>query len=132
MPDGTPAFFYMNYTRSPGWVIHLSGGGWRWSGTKSGMFESRSSLPMRSFLITDQPCTTAIYSTPVRIKSDSGLFVPSLLHQRSIEPTTRRFLSTEFGLRRLRSVPTEIATAAVTGSCRPIPHRTRCFTPGTK
>ena len=28
-PDGSPAVLWMNYTGSPGWVISLSGGGWR-------------------------------------------------------------------------------------------------------
>jgi len=28
-PNGAPAKFELNYTKSPGWVIHLSGGGWQ-------------------------------------------------------------------------------------------------------
>ena len=30
-PDGTPAYYFMNYTGSRGYVIHLSGGGWRFA-----------------------------------------------------------------------------------------------------
>ena len=28
-PSGNPANYFLNYTGSDGWVIHLSGGGWR-------------------------------------------------------------------------------------------------------
>jgi hypothetical protein len=28
-PDSTPAKFELNFTGSPGWIVHLSGGGWR-------------------------------------------------------------------------------------------------------
>ena len=28
-PEGGPANYFLNYTGSSGWVIHLSGGGWR-------------------------------------------------------------------------------------------------------
>lgn len=31
-PTGTPAYYYANMTGSTGWVIHLSGGGWRFVG----------------------------------------------------------------------------------------------------
>ena len=31
-PGGAPAYYFMNYTGAPGYVIHLSGGGWRFSG----------------------------------------------------------------------------------------------------
>ena len=27
-PSGKPADYFLNYTGSSGWVIHLSGGGW--------------------------------------------------------------------------------------------------------
>eukprot|EP00929_Paragymnodinium_shiwhaense_P065018 TRINITY_DN32637_c0_g1_i1.p1 TRINITY_DN32637_c0_g1~~TRINITY_DN32637_c0_g1_i1.p1 ORF type:complete len:433 (+),score=79.19 TRINITY_DN32637_c0_g1_i1:96-1394(+) len=29
-PDGTPANYELNFTGGSGWIIHLSGGGWKW------------------------------------------------------------------------------------------------------
>merc|ERR1712199_78327 len=34
-PDHSPARMELNYTRSSGWVIHLSGGGWRFLSNNS-------------------------------------------------------------------------------------------------
>lgn len=35
-PDGSPANFYLNNTGAKGWVVHLSGGGWRFAGGSDG------------------------------------------------------------------------------------------------
>lgn len=35
-PDGSSANFYLNNTGAKGWVVHLSGGGWRFAGGSDG------------------------------------------------------------------------------------------------
>lgn len=45
-PDGRAAYYELNYTGSPGWVIHLSGGGWRWMSNKSDGATAAQSPPL--------------------------------------------------------------------------------------
>ena len=34
-PNGGAAHYELNYTGSPGWIVHMSGGGWRFMKTTS-------------------------------------------------------------------------------------------------
>ena len=78
-PDGSPAKFELNFTGSPGWVVHLSGGGWRFM--KPGQSQLLGQPPAR---LTPDGATAA--------PSDSGCYghCDGIM---STEPTQNRLFS---------------------------------------
>ena len=47
-PNGKPANYFLNYTGSDGWVIHLSGGGWRFLKAGDTVDETTAPPPLAS------------------------------------------------------------------------------------
>ena len=44
-PDSSPANFELNFTGSPGWIVHLSGGGWRFLQNTTNGTAAESKVP---------------------------------------------------------------------------------------
>jgi hypothetical protein len=52
-PSGKPANYFLNYTGSNGWVIHLSGGGWRFLSNHDGTDADPLGTDLPSALVSD-------------------------------------------------------------------------------